>query len=34
MKPTDLLNFKKCNSLPLGAFTDFVDRGRGAQPEL
>lgn len=31
MKPTASLIFKKCNSF--GTFTDFVERGLGAQPE-
>lgn len=34
MKPTDLQISKKCNSLPLGVFTDFIDRSRGAQSVL
>ena len=33
LKPTDLQISKKCNSLPLGVFTEFIDRSRGAQSE-
>ena len=33
MKPTDLWISKKRNSLQLGVFTYFIDKGRGAQSE-